>query len=162
MQAGRLDPAALHAALAGLETLAPNLAISAGQQLRNLLGFPGLEPGILLDGRVPLADIVRFGAERREEKRRNLLQKLRDASDLAWLVLFHADGRWRELALDRITEPPRSMFRFIAITLRPNYWVGQVRAAAVACARRLFPATNPAVIADAAPELLLRRRKWSR
>ncbi len=98
----------------------------------------------------------------REQKRQGLLLKLRDEPDLAWLLLFHGDGRWRELALDRIAGPPGSAFRFIAITLRLNDWVEQVRAAAAECARRAFPSTSPAIIADAAPILLLRRRQWTR
>ena len=138
----------------------------AGQEVRGLCRLDERGPGIplvdfLLADR-SLDDVVRFGRGVLSERRQALLRTLRDVPDLAWFLLFHADGRWRELALDRIAELPSSAFRFLSIAVRLNDWVSQVRGAAVDCAQRLFPSTSPTVIAEAALILLLRRRDWSR
>ncbi len=167
MQAGRLNTADLHAVLAGLDALPPLQAAYAGQELRAWCQMNGSEPGIPLSSALPktarsLDDLLRLGQEVFGRRRQHLLQMLRDVPDLAWLLLFHADGRWREFALDRIADPPCSPFRFIAVTLRLNDWVEQVRTAALDCAHRLFPSTSPAIIASAATMLLLRRRQWNR
>lgn len=81
---------------------------------------------------------------------------------LEMLFQFHGDGRLREAALNRINHGLRSPFFFMAITYRLNDWVPQVRAAAATCAVRVFPKTDPDVIANAAIFLLDRKRYWRR
>jgi hypothetical protein len=82
--------------------------------------------------------------------------------DLAPLLLFHGDGRVREAALNRLEGPARSPFFFGAIAFRLNDWAPPVRAAAAAAAARIFPATPPDTVADAALSLLGVSRLWRR
>ena len=91
----------------------------------------------------------------------NIEQLLRTPR-LEYLFVFHLDGRVREAALLKQAGGSPTPFLFAAVAWRLNDWVPQVRAAAVRCARRCFPATNPEVIAGAAPTLLARRWTWSR
>jgi hypothetical protein len=148
LHGGWLDPADLSASLAGLDALPPDAALVASSHIRNICRLHGILSGIPLNGGAApgaprsLADLIQLGEALQERRRQGLLLKLRDEPDLAWLLLFHGNGRWREIALDRIADPPVSAFRFIAITLRLNDWVKQVRAAAVECARRVFPGTR--------------------
>ena len=90
------------------------------------------------------------------------LDLLAGTPGLEWLYIFHGNGHLREAALERIADPPRDAFLFTALAYRLNDWVGPVRAAAERCARRVFPTTNPAVVAVAAMFLLERRRHWRR
>ncbi len=87
---------------------------------------------------------------------------MRQHPRLAWLLIFHSNGRVREPALRALTEPPATASEFIAITLRLNDWVSVVRASAREAASRLFPLTSPDVVAAAAPYLLARRFMWTR
>lgn len=82
--------------------------------------------------------------------------------DLGYLFLFHADGRLREAGLDSLTRGLRSAFFVTAIALRLNDWAAPVRAAAVRCAARVFPNTDPDIIARAAVFLLSQRNEWGR
>jgi len=82
--------------------------------------------------------------------------------DLAWLYLFHADGRLREAALHWISGPPPNAFLFAALAYRLNDWAEPVRIAAADCARRVFPGTAPVVVARAALHLLTQRWHWQR
>ncbi|HEX8124517.1 MAG TPA: hypothetical protein VF548_02945 [Allosphingosinicella sp.] len=88
--------------------------------------------------------------------------QLRDVPGLEHLFLFHWDGFLREAALNRLHEGARSPFFFGAIVYRLNDWVWQVRAAAARCAARVFPATEPGVVAAAAVSLLGQTDSWSR
>jgi len=87
---------------------------------------------------------------------------LRDVPGLAYLFLFHRDGRLREVALNRINDGLNSAFFFAAIAYRLNDWAAPVRAAAVSCAERVFPKTDSSVITAAAVFLLDRRQQWKR
>lgn len=78
------------------------------------------------------------------------------------LFIFHRDGRLREAALVRLSGGLPNPFLFAAIAWRLNDWAAPVRAAAVLCARRCFPATAPAVVAATARALLVRRLTWAR
>ncbi len=81
---------------------------------------------------------------------------------LEYLFIFHRDGRLREAALLKITGGLPSPFLFAAILWRLNDWATPVRQAAARCAVRSFPATEPAVVARTAAELLVRQRTWRR
>lgn len=87
---------------------------------------------------------------------------LRDMPALAYLFLFHRDGRLREAALKSFDDGLGSPFFFTAIAYRLNDWADVVRAAAVSCAERVFPKTNATVIAAAGIYLLKQRRDWKR
>ena len=96
--------------------------------------------------------------------RRRLTDKeqLLHLPDLKYLFLFHHDGRIREASLQRITGGLPSAFLLAAVAWRLNDWVGSVRAAAFACAKRCFPLTLADVVANAATALLLRQDSWGR
>lgn len=67
-----------------------------------------------------------------------------------WLLQFHASGYIREKAFQELSDPPQSAFEFVAVVYRMNDWVAQVREAAFAYAQRLFPLTEPKIVATAA------------
>lgn len=73
---------------------------------------------------------------------------------LAWLFIFHGDGRIREAALRALPGPPESPFAFAALSYRLNDWAEPVRAAARDQTSGLFPATDPGTIAHASFFLL--------
>ena len=81
---------------------------------------------------------------------------------LEYLFLFHRDGRLREAALLKVTGGLPTPFLFAAVLWRLNDWAAPVREAAVRCARRSFPTTNPDVVARTATALLVRQRSWGR
>jgi hypothetical protein len=88
--------------------------------------------------------------------------QLRSTPGLEFLFLFHRDGRLREAALRKIEGPIPNAFLFAAIAWRLNDWVYPVRMAALDCAERAFPLTEPSVVARAALVLLNRRASWAR
>ena len=81
---------------------------------------------------------------------------------LEYLFVFHRDGRLREAALNRFEGGAKSPFFFAAIAYRLNDWALPVRAAARACAERVFPRTDAATVAAAGVFLLSRRQQWRR
>lgn len=81
---------------------------------------------------------------------------------LEYLFLFHRDGRLREAALRRVTGGLPSAFLLAAVCWRLNDWAKPVRDAAVLCADRTFPLTDPAIVARTATELLVRQASWGR
>jgi hypothetical protein len=83
-------------------------------------------------------------------------------AEVAWLFLFHRSGFVREAALRRIAAPPATPFFFAALAWRMNDWVPEVRTAAAACARRVFPLTAVDVVVPAALVLFHRRSEWRR
>lgn len=87
---------------------------------------------------------------------------LNSIPSLGWLLLFHASGRTRDLALQVLDGPPRSEFEFSAIVNRLNDWAGEVRESAVDYADRYFPETAPEIIANSAFFLLPRIRLLDR
>jgi hypothetical protein len=87
---------------------------------------------------------------------------LNTTPSLTWLTIFHGDGRLREAALHRIDDPPPNAFLFAALAYRLNDWAEPVRIAAEACARRVFPRTNPSIVASAALHLLMQKQHWKR
>lgn len=89
-------------------------------------------------------------------------EQLRHVTHLEHLFIFHRDGRLREAALRKFDGPISSPFMLVALAWRLNDWVAQVRAAAVECATRCFPQTDPLIIARAALVLLGRRYTWNR
>ena len=89
-------------------------------------------------------------------------EQLLQNPDLAFLFLFHSDGRIRECALQRIRGALPSPFLFAAVAYRLNDWAEPVRAAALACAKRCFPQTQAGIIVAAAEALLLRQDSWRR
>jgi hypothetical protein len=82
--------------------------------------------------------------------------------EAAWILSFDGDGYIREAALRRLSGPAHSSGRFIAIALRLNDWVPQIRAEAVNAASKIWPVTSAAIIAEAAPYLLKQRFIWRR
>ncbi|MFT4253578.1 MAG: hypothetical protein QM608_13965 [Caulobacter sp.] len=87
---------------------------------------------------------------------------LRRRPDTAWLLAFDPDGHLRQAALESLPHPPRTRLEFLAVVVRLNDWVPQVRHAAETAARRLLPHAAPEAIAEAAAYLLPRRYAWSR
>jgi hypothetical protein len=81
---------------------------------------------------------------------------------LEYLFVFHKDGTVREAALNRIASGLPSPFLFAAIAWRLNDWAPPVRTAAAECARRAFPLTSAAILAEAAIALLSRESSWRR
>lgn len=81
---------------------------------------------------------------------------------LEFVFLFHRNGRIREAALQKIADPLPSPFLFAMIAWRLNDWAAPVREAAVRCAARNFPVTDPEVVARAATALLVRQGSWGR
>lgn len=90
---------------------------------------------------------------------KSLLQKF---PRLAWIYILHGNGRLREAALKALDEPAPGPFFVFALANRLNDWAPQVRAAAAACAGRVFPKTSLAVVGPVSRELLARRYRWQR
>ena len=95
-------------------------------------------------------------------RRRSHGEQLLRTPGLEQIFLFHRDGRLREAALLRITGGLPDAFLFAAVVWRLNDWAPQVRAAAMRCAGRSFPATDAEVVARAGLAILLRQRTWRR
>lgn len=129
-----------------------------------------LPPTTISQAARAIADIAKLHRWRPERPffeslfRRRLSDKeqLLQLPQLAYLFLFHSDGRTREAALQRISGGLPSPFLYTAVAYRLNDWAEPVRAAAFACAQRCFPLTAPEVIAAAAEALLLRQDSWGR
>ncbi len=90
------------------------------------------------------------------------LQLLEHNDALKFLYIFHRDGRLREAALNRITEPLTSSFFLASIIWRLNDWALPVRNAAVKCAERTFPISNCDVVAETALALISNLNYWGR
>lgn len=89
-------------------------------------------------------------------------EQLLKRPELASLFLFHRDGRLREVALKHFAGGLSSPFLFAAVACRLNDWAEPVREAAVACAMRCFPQTDPDIVARSAEALLVRSDSWGR
>ena len=89
-------------------------------------------------------------------------EQLSRTPGLEYLFLFHRDGRLREAALLKIQEGLASPFLLATVIWRLNDWVPPVREAAVECANRSFPLTDPGIVASVAAELLVRQASWGR
>lgn len=136
--------------LAILDTLPPRAVVRADHELRWALGLYASSPYGTADWR-PNAIFSSEG-----------MALLRRVVGVGYVLLFHADGRLRERALGQLHGGARSPFFFAAIALRLNDWATPVRAAAVACAERVFPRTDPAIVIEAAFFLLRQRHEWIR
>jgi len=136
--------------LAILDTLPPQAVVRADHELRWALGLYASSPYGTADWR-PNAIFSSEG-----------MALLRRVVGVGYILLFHADGRLRERALGQLHGGARSPFFFAAIALRLNDWAAPVRAAAVACAERVFPLTDPAIVIEAAFFLLRQRYEWIR
>jgi hypothetical protein len=147
IRSGRDLAPGLKAVFAEFDLLPPELAIAGDREVASLCGLHGGNRFSALG--VVAADLWDRGL-------------LARSPGLEWICIFHGDGRLREQALDRIELPPRNVFLFAALALRLNDWAWQVRAAAERCARRVFPATAPEIVADTAMFLLRRKRHWQR
>jgi hypothetical protein len=90
------------------------------------------------------------------------MEQLLRTPGLENLFIFHRDGRLREAALLRLSGRLPNPFLFAAVAWRLNDWALPVRAAAVLCAHRCFPATLPAIVAASAKTLLVRQLTWGR
>lgn len=106
----------------------------------------------------PAAGCISFGANRL----RVASEVLNQYSEAAWLLTTDGDGYIREAAIWHLASPPQTPGRFVALILRLNDWVPQVRGAAVDAAARLFPQTGADTIIAAAPYILSRRFLWAR
>lgn len=146
---GRVSEADLDNLILHLDTLSPEKASRADWEIRRLAG--------LYQEKAEKPCILPFRRSKPTHK-----ELLLHFPGLERLFLFHGDGRLREAALNRIAHGLRSPFFFTAITYRLNDWAPQVRAAAATCADRVFPKTDPDVIARAAMFLLDRKRYWRR
>lgn len=150
LQKRRASPDAVDRLLQGLDSLPPHAVVRAEFELPWLLG--------LWDGRL-YGERVWWGATSRQ---RSIDRAWKRMPQLGWLLLFHRDGHFRERALRTLTGPVPSAFFFAAIAVRLNDWAEPVRGAAAAAATRLFPGTDPALVAAAAPFLLKQRYAWQR
>ncbi|WFU05755.1 hypothetical protein QA648_21550 (plasmid) [Rhizobium sp. CB3171] len=90
------------------------------------------------------------------------MKLLEQTPGLEFIYIFHSDGYVREASLDKITGGLQSPFLVAAVMWRMNDWVGPVRTAAFFCAQRVFPLTQPDIIARAALDLLKRQHGWER
>ncbi|MGZ9721380.1 hypothetical protein [Rhizobium miluonense] len=90
------------------------------------------------------------------------LKLLKQMPGLEFIYIFHGDGYIREASLNKITGGLQSSFLVAAVMWRMNDWVAPVRTAAFFCAQRVFPLTQPAIIARAALDLLKRQHGWER
>ncbi len=90
------------------------------------------------------------------------LAALSDSPSLAYLFIFHGDGRIREAALRGLDEPPAGSFAFASLAYSLNDWVEQVREAALHAIERLFPRTSADIIAEAAFFLLPQKQHLKR
>nr|WP_201009200.1 hypothetical protein [Rhizobium rhizogenes]QCL09451.1 hypothetical protein pC5.7c_584 [Rhizobium rhizogenes]QCL09619.1 hypothetical protein pC5.8a_127 [Rhizobium rhizogenes] len=90
------------------------------------------------------------------------LQLLKQTPNLEFIYIFHSSGYLREASLNKITGGLQFPFFVAAIMWRMNDWVAPVRAAAFRCAQRVFPLTQPAIVARAGLELLKRQHGWER
>jgi hypothetical protein len=147
IRSGRNLTPGLEAVLAEFDALPPELAVAGDREVANLCGLHSSMRFLPSDAVSP------------EHWDVGLLAR---SPGLEWICMLHGNGRVREQALDRIKVPPRNAFLFAALAYRLNDWAWQVRAAAERCARRVFPATMPEVVADTAMFLLERKRFWQR
>ena len=159
----------------------PSLIVRFGEKLKHrkplqpelgavLTGLGQLPPEAVVRADREVGALARMWWQHPPE--RSLLQKffpkpsepelLRHTHDLEYLFLFHGDGRLRQAALLKMAGGAPNAFFFAAIAWRLNDWAPPVREAAGNCASRVFPATDPAVIAEAALFLLDRARRWQR
>ncbi len=113
---------------------------------------------VLLLGAQFASTCLPYGHDRRRVAR----IALQAHPDAAWILCFDADGYIREAALGRLNSAAETTGRFVALTIRLNDWVPQVRQEAVAAFRRVWPLTSPSVIAGAVPYLLRQRFAWRR
>lgn len=90
------------------------------------------------------------------------LRLLKQTPGLEFIYIFHGDGYLREAALNKITGGLQSPFLVAAVIWRMNDWAGPVRTAAFFCAQRVFPLTQPNIIARAALDLFPRQQGWER
>ena len=81
---------------------------------------------------------------------------------VAWLYLFHADGRFREAALHHIPPEVPSGFHLFALAYRQNDWAEPVRHAAREAFRRVDTNVSAMAIASAALRLWIEAPKWGR
>lgn len=81
---------------------------------------------------------------------------------LELIFLFHRDGFLREAALKRTTGGLPGPFFVAAVVWRLNDWVAPVRQAAVDCAQRCFPQTEPQSLAVVLLALATQRESWRR
>lgn len=146
----RWNAAHVERVLAILDTLPPTMVVRADYELRWVLGLYDSNPYGTAFWRpgssLTIKDVAR----------------LAKVPDLAYLFLFHSNGRLRERALERLRSGARSPFFLAAIALRLNDWAAPVRSAAVACAEAVFPQTNPDIVEAAAYFLLAQRYEWRR
>lgn len=103
-------------------------------------------------------DCIHYGTGRRQ----SALEALEDHPVAAWIFCFDRDGHVRQAALRRLSTPAITTGRFVAVAVRLNDWVPNVRQEAVEAFRRIWPITSPEVIAEAAPYLLQQRYLWRR
>lgn len=95
-------------------------------------------------------------------KPRAALRLLKQTPNLEFIYIFHSSGYLREASLNKIMGGLQSPFLVAAIMWRMNDWVAPVRAAAFRCAQRVFPLTQPDIIARAGLDLLKRQHGWER
>jgi hypothetical protein len=143
LRAGRDPVARLRVVLEGLDVLPPSAVAQAEQTVRSScqLYSYGVGYGRLMERELAL---------------------LEGTPGLKYLFLFHGNGHFRAAALERIDSALASPFWVSAVAYRLNDWAGPVRAAAVRCVERVFPAARADAIAEAALFLFLRRRQWQR
>lgn len=149
LEASGLRQATVDAALAGLDRLPPAIIARADGAIAAAAGlhprWPCIRPG---DSLWPIVE--------------RWAPPMPRLAGVEYLFLFHRSGWLREAALKRLEGPVRSPFFFAAIAYRLNDWVPEVRRSARDCAGRTFPATDPAIVAEAALFLLGRRSEWRR
>lgn len=133
-----------------LDTLPPSSVVRADYELRWVLG--------LYDASPYGSELSRQGMYWTEKG----ISRLTKVPELAYLYLFHANGRIRQSALARIEKGARSPFFVAAIALRLNDWAAPVRVAATRCADKVFPLTDPSIVEAAAYFLLSQRYEWRR
>lgn len=87
-------------------------------------------------------------------KRMNGETLLREFPDLGWLLMFHGSGYVRQAAMEALTTSPSCPFEVAAVVYRLNDWVGNVRTASMAYARKFLVTASAEVISESAFFLL--------
>lgn len=145
---------------AGRDRLAPGLAAAlAGLAAREVAPGPAmaaLAPADVLGA----ADRIAAAAGLWHGRRHADLALLDRRPDWAGMFLFHCDGFVRQAALVRWDGPLATPGMVVALALRLNDWVPQVRAAAELAAARLLPISPAAAVVPALVALVPQALRW--
>ncbi|WP_203290754.1 hypothetical protein [Maricaulis parjimensis] len=82
--------------------------------------------------------------------------------DLLPTYLFHGNGHVRQTALEQLTADTLTPFTFVALCLRCNDWVDEVRNTALDRLKAVLPDLEPELLKAVLPALIRRMPSWRR